>query len=282
LTSEDNWDPNETTSDEISAIILYSDNLYHRLISNVNISAILHTKYHKEITKESLAELWSIGIDVAQRTIDTSTQNTLRVTNCDLHHRFQTKAHQWQFNQLGGIYGRYCTDTAIAKIKSIRGNTCAQIFTNAANHTVCYPMKSKGEAHLALSNFFHDIVVPNTLHSDNAKEFTAGEFRNKCNKHSVKQTFIEPKSQWKNPVEKAIGLVKRIAVRIMHKMNTPICLRDYAYEYSAQIRSLTVTKQFLLKDRTPFEHVKDYTPDISEFTTFKWYEWCWYYEEDNM
>ena len=68
----------------------------------------------------------------------------------------------------------------------------------------------------------------------------------------------------------------------MHKTNTPIRLWDYAYEYSAQIRSLTVTKQVLLKDRTPFEHVKGYTPDISEFTTFKWYEWCWYYKEDNM
>ena len=174
LTSEDNWDPNETTSDEISAITLYSDNLYHCLISNVDISAILHTKYHKEITKESLAELWGIGIDAAKRTIDVSTQNTLRVTNGDLHRRFQTKAHQQQYNQLSGIYASYCTDTAITKIKSIRGNTCAQIFTNTANHTVCYPMKSKGEAHLALSNFFHDISVPNILHSHNAKEFTAG------------------------------------------------------------------------------------------------------------
>ena len=51
LTSEDNWNPNETTLDEISAITLYSDNLYHRLISNVHIS----TKYHRKITKESLA-----------------------------------------------------------------------------------------------------------------------------------------------------------------------------------------------------------------------------------
>ena len=68
----------------------------------------------------------------------------------------------------------------------------------------------------------------------------------------------------------------------MQKTNTPIRLWDYAYEYAGQIRSLTVTNQFLLKNRTPFEHVKGYTPDISEFVTFKWYDWCWDYNEIDM
>ena len=77
-------------------------------------------------------------------------------------------------------------------------------------------------------------------------------------------------------------MIKRIAVSIMHKLNTPIRLWDYAYKYAAHIRSLTVTKQFLLKDRTPFEHVKGYTPDILEFLMLKWYEWCWFYEQDDM
>ena len=68
----------------------------------------------------------------------------------------------------------------------------------------------------------------------------------------------------------------------MQKTNTPIQLWDYAYEYAGQIRSLTVTNQFLLKNITPFEHIKGYTPDISEFVTFKWYDWCWYYDELDM
>ena len=68
----------------------------------------------------------------------------------------------------------------------------------------------------------------------------------------------------------------------MQKINTPIRLWNYVYEYTGQIRSLTITNQFLLKNRTLFEHVKGYTLDISEFATFKWYDWCWYYDEIDM
>ena len=49
-------------------------------------------------------------------------------------------------------------------------------------------MKSKGEAHFALSNFFFDIGVPTIIHSDDAKELMLCVFRRECKKHSIKQT----------------------------------------------------------------------------------------------
>jgi hypothetical protein len=37
--------------------------------------------------------------------------------------------------------------------------------------------------------------------------------------------------------------------------------------------------KFELGGRTPYEHVMNYTPDISEYTTFKWYQWGYYWDE---
>lgn len=68
----------------------------------------------------------------------------------------------------------------------------------------------------------------------------------------------------------------------MQKTNTSIRLWDYAYDYAEQIRYLTVTNQFLLKNRTPFEDVKGCTPDISEFITLKQYDWYWYYNQNDI
>ena len=67
--------------------------LYNKLVSKVQISAIHHTKYYKELTKETLADLWSIGIETARCTLDATTQKHLKVTSGDLHRRFKTKAH---------------------------------------------------------------------------------------------------------------------------------------------------------------------------------------------
>ena len=63
----------------------------------------------------------------------------------------------------------------------------------------------------------------------------------------------------------------------MQKTQTPIRLWDYAYEYVEQIRSLIVTDLYDLHNRTPFEIIHGYTPDISEFTTYQWFQWVWYY-----
>ena len=53
----------------------------------------------------------------------------------------------------------------------------------------------------------------------------------------------------------------------------------FAFEYSATILSLTASGLYQLGNRTPYEHVLHYTPDISEYTTFKWYQWSYYWDQ---
>ena len=90
----------------------------------------------------------------------------------------------------------------------------------------------------------------------------------------------EPHYPWKNRAEYSIGEVKRQARKLMQQTQTPIRLWCFCYAYSENIMSLCGTSNFDLKGRTPYEVVKNYTPDISEYTTLSWFQWCWCFAKD--
>lgn len=69
---------------------------------------------------------------------------------------------------------------------------------------------------------------------------------------------------------------------IMQETNKPIRLLDYAYEYVSQLRCLIVSNIYELHNRTTYEIVHGYTPDISEFVMCCWYQWIWYYDSINI
>ena len=46
-------------------------------------------------------------------------------------------------------------------------------------------------------------------------------------------------------------------------------------EYSADLLSLLANGRFDLQGRTPYELVMHHTPDISEYVSFRWFQWCW-------
>ena len=65
----------------------------------------------------------------------------------------------------------------------------------------------------------------------------------------------------------------------MQRTDTPIRLWCYCYEYSADVLSLLANGRFDLQGRTPYEMVMHYTPDISEYVSFSWFQWCWHLDE---
>ena len=52
--------------------------------------------------------------------------------------------------------------------------------------------------------------------------------------------------------------------------------------FAAAIRSLTASSRVGMNCRTPFEVTVGYTPDISEYISFEWYQWVWYWEQTDM
>ena len=68
----------------------------------------------------------------------------------------------------------------------------------------------------------------------------------------------------------------------MQSTNIPIRLWDMAYIHAAAITSITASNHVDPLHCTPFEHVMGYTPHISEYASFKWYEWIWYWDPGDM
>ena len=98
-------------------------------------------------------------------------------------------------------------------------------------------------------------------------------------KFGIYQTFTEPHLPWQNRAEPAIGEVKAYARRLMQKTNTPVRLWCFCYEYSADLLSLLATGRYELQGRTSYEVVMHYTPDISEYVSYTWFQWCHYFDK---
>ena len=53
----------------------------------------------------------------------------------------------------------------------------------------------------------------------------------------------------------------------------------FCHEYLAELISLLANYRFELQGGTPYEAVMQYTQDISEYVSFKWFQLFWYFEE---
>ena len=268
---------NPLSSSDLSFL---QDDLYAALCSNVHIQAVRHSS-GKDLTPESLARLWNISLDAARRTIRSTEQESLRILHGKISRRVKTKAHQSRYRQLGGYLSHFASDTFKSNVKSTRGNTYTQLFCNRANFVRCYPMKSKSHAHHALDRFIHEVGIPTELTTDGAKELTLGQWGKTCLKHRIYQVCTEPHSPWQNHAELLGGIVKRKVRHRMRVSNTPVRLWDYCWEYVAAITSLTASDIILLDGVTPMGKLLGYTPNISEYLCFAWYDWIWYHEPSN-
>lgn len=63
--------------------------------------------------------------------------------------------------------------------------------------------------------------------------------------------------------------------------DTPICLRCFCYEYTSDLLSLLAIGWFNLQGRTLYEMIMCYTPNISEYISFGWFQWCYFFNEDS-
>ncbi len=277
------WETHEIFGDQLRDVIINQDifdpDYYHvsnmdilRNITthNMSISGVRGTPGSGKCSPDHLAKLWGIGLKAAERTLNSTTQATVRSTDgLGMSKRVRTRVHQRRYRQLDGHLGRFSSDTFFANCKSLRGNTCFQLFTKKAAYIKTYSMESKGDAHFALNRFVHEVGVPTELHTDGSKEQALGNWKKICQKHSIYRTWTEPYSPWQNLAEKAGGIIKARCRDMMRKSNTPIVLWDYCVEYNSELRSMTATKNIELGGHTPHEKVMGYTPDISELVEFE-------------
>lgn len=97
----------------------------------------------------------------------------------------------------------FYTDTLFSKTKSLKGNTCAQIYSNGKGFTWVEPMKSKVEAGKTLKKFIQDVGIPNALTTDGSLEQTGinTEFQKLIRKYHIKEHQLEAETQKLNSSE---------------------------------------------------------------------------------
>jgi transposase len=91
----------------------------------------------------------------------------------------------------------------------------------------------------------------------------------------MNQLFTEPYSPWQNKAEREIRDLKKHHCRTMHMSKAPERLWDYGMMYTASLRECIGRET--LGGRTPREVITGETPDISKYTEFSFYSWCYFY-----
>ena len=247
--------------------------------SETNIGA-LKSKQSLSLTATELSRKLHIGLQTASRTLKATTHQCIRSTGL-LSRRFRTDKAQLRYKQLSKRYGLFYTDYLKVSVKSLRGFIGGVVYTNKLGFKKFFPCSTETgeETGRTIRSFIEFVGLPYSIHSDNHGNFKEGLFKKILRKFGIFQTFTEPHSPWQNRAEAAIGEVKTYARRSMQRTNTPIRLWCFCYEYSADLLSLLASGRFDLQGRTAYEAVMHYTPDISEYVSYTWFQWCHYFDE---
>ena len=93
------------------------------------------------------------------------------------------------------------TDTYFSSIKSTRGNTCAQIWTNDIIWIMIDPMSTKIHAHHSAKKLLKNNSVPSKILVDGAREQIMGKFKESCQDATVQVQQLEYNTPWENRAE---------------------------------------------------------------------------------
>jgi len=247
------------------------------LESTVRISGVNTDRDKGKLRPENLVQRWGVSLEKATRTLEATTHRLVRSTlHPHLSRRYGTNDRGVRYNR---ISEEIFTDTLKAQGKSwFRKNEYAQVFASRKGFCRCYPMRTKGQAHEALSLFASREGVPPNFVMDGAKEQVQGEFRKKMRQMQAGMKQIEPHSPWQNEAEATIREIKRGADRKMTKAKSPKCLWDHCLELECLIRSATWRSSLENEGQVPHSIVLGQECDISSIAELCWYEWVRFYD----
>jgi hypothetical protein len=290
ITDEHEWQPYQENLDRgICNVSIINTNIVHDEIDdwllnshNRRLCALQVTKPKDKLTPEYLAQLWKCGIDTARKTIDATTCKHYRNTVQGMTKRYRPTRNFMRYKQIRLPAGEFYTDTMIAKIRSIRGHTCAQIYGNKFGYIKAYPLNKHDKQNLgdSLSLIIQDVGVMQKLHTDNAPEMVGRKtpFFARARKEGIDLTTNEPLRPDENYGEILVKKAKITSSKIMVRRNVPLRLWCYALEYACDLSSMMVPPMYRNNGRSGYEIVHGHTPDISEYVEFEFYEYCWYWD----
>lgn len=236
----------------------------------------ISTDRHTTNTAEALAERFGIGLQRARETMKATLQRGMRSAILPIARRFRAD----RFFQRRRLEGKFSSDTAFFKCKSLRGNVASQIFFHKCGFATAYHVPNVRDESIGptLNNFCHDWGVPSHLTVDGANVQVGRhtQFHKAVRDNEIDYHISHPYSPQENPAEGGIREIKRRFYRYMEMYNIPKRLWDYVLDYTLEIMRITVPQSRYAKKRTPIETITGITPDISEWLDFTIYDWCFF------
>ena len=227
-----------------------------------------------DVSAQSLADRWQIGLEQAKLTLKYTTQRLVRSALLPLSRRYKAD----RIYSLHRLQGEWFTDTVEGRVKSKDGNRYGQIFANESYFATFYPMDSKAKAGDALRVFCNEFGVPSSLRYDGAKEQVGKktEFQKQVRKHDIRTHVSEPDMHNQSPAEGVVREVRRKWFRIMVRKKVPSKLWDYGMRWVCEIMQRTYLRSHRIDGAVPLQAVTGETPDISEYLDFGFYDRVWY------
>ena len=246
-------------------------------IENRRVSSIDSNDRHSQIGPEELARKWNVGIQTANDNLDVPKKHgvstavqpmtiRLRVDHLHLHRPL--------------LRGTWFADTLMSKVKSIRGNQCANIFTQG-KFIKFVPMMASSESGQSLVNFTDDVGIPEHLVTDGAGEFTGRvtEFVKEARRMRIRlHTSEQGRKNQNQSVERKIGFLAKRWRDCMHKKKLPKRLWDFGLLYESELLSRMACGR---DHRTGYEEVTGDNADISEWIYFEIYDLVYWIERPN-
>ena len=143
-----------------------------------------------------------------------------------------------------------------SEVKSIRGNACAQLFTNG-KFVHLEPITRKALAGEALQSMVDEVGIPDKLVFDGAKEQVGAksEFMATVRRYRMATWRTEPYSPWQNRAEDQIREVRRRWRLLRQRKRIPPRLWDYAMVHKTKLMNMTARGA---NGRTGYEEITNF------------------------
>ena len=247
-------------------------------VDEIFMSAAVSAGKPRGVDATHLSKVWRISYDDAKRTLDVTTQNSIRPSDPSLSQNYGTNDRMLRYRR---IKDYFFMDTLFATNKggkSSRGNTCCQLFVTDKGFIYVVPLKRKSEVMHAIKQFAKEIGAPHAIVCDMSGEQMRPDVRSFLNDIGTTLRALEEGTPWSNKAELYIKLMKEAVRKDMRESNSPLPFWDYCLERRVRIYNLTACDHPKIRGTNPHTATLGEDGDISSLCQFKWYDWCYYRE----
>jgi hypothetical protein len=154
------------------------------LDGNIDLDEIMASaiqgRRHQGVKPEHLSKIWRIDIETAKRTLDATSQTSVRTDDPKIAKNYGTNDRMLRYKRINDYF---FMDTFFAMKtagKSSRGHSCCQLFVTDNFFVYVVPMRSKKEVLQAVKQFAKEIGAPDAIIADAAREQKSLELRKFC------------------------------------------------------------------------------------------------------